>query len=178
MWKRCQGQTYFVVTDPCATQTDFIADVTDAQLSASSSSNTFSDAARSRFGTLETGALAGGWSALIGQVGEWIQVDLAETRQIKRVGTQGRSEGDSGHERNHWVTSYKITYSDVGWTFSYILSSDGSDRVFAGNTDRDTLITNDFDSPITARYFRLYPQTWHVQIALRWELYGCPPGKY
>ena len=156
--------------------TGFIADVTDAQLSTSSDWNEYHASDRLRLNTQVESPYIGSWAALVNQVGEWAQVDLGVARQIERVATQGRNEASYWH--NQWVTSYKIAYSDDGSTFEYILDSDGSQRVFTGNSDPETAVTNDFDSPIAARYFRLYPQTWNNHISMRWELYGCNAGKY
>ena len=108
--------------------------------------------------------------------GEWIQVDFGETRLVQSVGTQGRHDNDNPR-LDQWVTSYKFSHSDDGSSFSYVLDSTGGDRVFTGNTDRETVVINDFDSPITARYFRLVVHTWNRAVALRWELYGCNNGK-
>ena len=45
-----------------------------------------------------------------------------------------------------------------------------------GNTDRDSQVTNLFSCPFDALYVRVNPLVWHENIALRFELLGCPPS--
>ena len=44
---------------------------------------------------------------------------------------------------------------------------------FAGNTDPDTVVYNDLNPPIRARYIRFQPVSWYDWITMRVELYGC-----
>ena len=46
-------------------------------------------------------------------------------------------------------------------------------QVFQGNLDKDTVVSHVFQQHIKARFVRILPQTWNVQIAMRVELYGC-----
>ena len=71
------------------------------------------------------------------------------------------------------MTSYKFAYSTDGVTYHYVENADGSDRVFVGNIDQNTVVENSLDAPTVARIVRLYPQTYPRWIALRWEVYGC-----
>ena len=45
-------------------------------------------------------------------------------------------------------------------------------QVFQGNTDPYTVVTRKFKL-IKTRFFRIYPQTWHHGLALKFELYTC-----
>ena len=94
--------------------------------------------------------------------------DLLHTAHIYKLATQGRAD------ENQWVTSYQLKTSVTGLEleFEHVTSSSGDIVTFNANSDRDTVVTNTF-SPRVARYVRLYPQTWNVHIALRWEVYGC-----
>lgn len=47
-------------------------------------------------------------------------------------------------------------------------------KVFAGNSDRDTVVYHSLKPPITARYIRFHPVAWNGYIAMRVELYDCP----
>lgn len=49
-------------------------------------------------------------------------------------------------------------------------------KVFAGNTDRDTIVSHDLSPPIKARFIRFRPIAWYNQISMRVELYDCPKG--
>ena len=46
-------------------------------------------------------------------------------------------------------------------------------QVFDGNKDQDTVVYNELNPPITARYIRFRPVDWHGHISMRVELYGC-----
>lgn len=49
-------------------------------------------------------------------------------------------------------------------------------KVFAGNTDRDTIVSHDLSPPIKARFIRFQPVAWYNHISMRVELYDCPKG--
>eukprot|EP00058_Branchiostoma_floridae_P012572 XP_002598060.1 hypothetical protein BRAFLDRAFT_85725 [Branchiostoma floridae] len=100
-------------------------------------------------------------------VGEWLQVDLGEMKDVKGTITQGRPSSD------RWVTSYKLQYSTDETTWTTYAGTDGSEKVFPGNTDRDTPVTNLLVNPIGARYVRFLPQTWNMWPYLRVEILGC-----
>jgi hypothetical protein len=50
-------------------------------------------------------------------------------------------------------------------------------QVFSGNSDQQSIVTNSFSPAITARYIRLQPRSWHNQVSMRLEVYGCYTGK-
>ena len=156
--------------------TGLIAAIPNSQLSASSVwSPPTSDHGvdRSRLGTTDLGfdIGIGAFATGVNQVDEWIQADLGSIQTVSKVATQGRNQGPSG-EHNQWVTSYKLAYSNDGSSFTYVLNDDGSERVFTGNSDHDSIVEHSFTA-INARYIRLYVQTWNNHISLRWELYAC-----
>ena len=158
--------------DSCPVYTDYVAAADDSQLSASSTHSDRHSVAQSRLNTLGYEANpAGSWSALTIAAGEWIQIDLLEPRHIDRIATQGRNDM-TGPYHVQRVTSYKVSYSNDGSTFNYVLNFDGSERVFAGNTDSDTIVANVFDA-VQARYIRLVVETWNSHASLRWGVFGC-----
>ena len=109
----------------------------------------------------------GAWTADENTVGEYIQADFGQLQRIQVIATQGRAD------IRRLVTSYKFALSADGVTYDYVTSDDGSDRVFDGNYDQNTVVEHSFDAPIVARFVRLYPQTSNNYMALRWEVYGC-----
>ncbi|KAI8502469.1 hypothetical protein Bbelb_200570 [Branchiostoma belcheri] len=119
-------------------------------------------------GRLNGVAGVGAWSARTNTIGEWLQVDLGEMKTVTGTIIQGRYHGD-----DHWVTSYKLQYSEDGLSWTAYASSNGSEEVFPGNTDRNTPVTNLLDSPTDARYVRFLPQSWHRHISMRVEVLGC-----
>ena len=50
-------------------------------------------------------------------------------------------------------------------------------QTFLGNTNRNTLVTHTFTTPIYARFVRIFPLTWVYHNSMRLELYGCKEGK-
>ena len=46
-------------------------------------------------------------------------------------------------------------------------------QVFVGNTDENTIVYNELNGSIVARYTRFQPTAWHNHISMRVELYGC-----
>ena len=46
-------------------------------------------------------------------------------------------------------------------------------QIFQGNTDMDTVVYHDLNPIIEARYIRVLPTDWYVQISMRMELYTC-----
>ena len=162
----------FGVTGPCEAPAALIANIPDSQLSGSGfvDNNPQAGYHRSRLHTQRNddgNDGRGAWRADSNTVGEYIQADFGQLQRIQAVATQGRAD------TNYWVTSYKFAYSTEGVTYDYVTSDDGSDRVFAGNSDRNTVVEHSFDVPIIARFVRLYPQTYVIYMALRWKVYGC-----
>ena len=150
-----------------------IANIPDSQLAGSGFYRNHSayHYSRSRLHTQQNDDGNGGraaWTADERTVGEYIQADFGQLQRIQAIATVG------GDNWGVWVTSYKFAYSTDGVTYHYVTSDDdGSDRVFVGNVDRDTVVENSLDVPIVARFVRLYPQTYSGHMALRWEVYGC-----
>ena len=98
-------------------------------------------------------------------------MDLAAVNYLSKIATQCRSSF------MQCVTSYyvkvKITSDDV---YTAVCGTGSCPKLFTGNDptrDLETVVTNEFDWPIAARFVRLNPQTWNNHIAMRWEIYGC-----
>ncbi|XP_035685102.1 neurocan core protein-like isoform X8 [Branchiostoma floridae] len=111
-----------------------------------------------------------GWAPTYSRVGEWLQVDLGEMKNVKGTITLGSPDD------NFYVTSYKLQYSTDETTWTTYADTDGSEKVFPGNTDRTTPVTNLLDNPIGTRYVRFLPQTWRDYPVLRVEILGCAAG--
>ena len=48
-------------------------------------------------------------------------------------------------------------------------------KIFTGNVDRNTIVTNTLPVPQMCRYVRLMPVSWVLYISLRMEIYGEGP---
>ncbi|EDO45367.1 predicted protein [Nematostella vectensis] len=108
------------------------------------------------------GRKTGAWSSRGLNRNQWIQIDLRRTTLIKMISTQGRQD------HSQWVTSYSVEYSQDGKVFRPYKRN----KIFAGNFDRNTIITRSLRPAIRSRYIRIKPYTWVGHISLRFELYG------
>ena len=95
---------------------------------------------------------------------EWTEVDLLYVAKINGIITQGGPKG-SGPE---YIKTYIVKYSIDGNTFYDV---DGG-KIFNGNTDRNTKVTNRFSKYIEARYVRVYFKTFHRYASMRFGLLG------
>ncbi|CAB4011152.1 Hypothetical predicted protein, partial [Paramuricea clavata] len=109
------------------------------------------------------------WSADRNDQNQWIQVDIGREGVVTAIGTQGR--------RNYpqWVKTYSLFYGSNGSAFEPHKIDDVL-KVFSGNNDQQSIVTNSFSSAITARYIRIQPIDWHGHISMRFEVYGCSTG--
>ncbi|XP_067018848.1 EGF-like repeat and discoidin I-like domain-containing protein 3 [Acropora muricata] len=140
--------------------------INDSRISASSSFDIYHGPPRARLHTMKTSSGKGAWSSKIADAHQWIQVDLVELKNVTYIATQGRNGV------NQYVTMYKLEESSDGVNFtSYKMQGDSSATVFAGNSDRDTVIFHRLAPPITARFIRLRPTAWRNFVSLRMELY-------
>ena len=64
--------------------------------------------------------------------------------------------------------------TSYGYAYVYVTAADGSERIFAGNADVDTIVEHCFEE-VQARFVRLFPQTWHSYMSMRWEIYVLNP---
>ena len=148
-------------------QTGYIETLPDNQLTGSSFWSDGYAYARSRLHTETVGSNYGGWAATNNDIGQYIQADLGTVRRIEKVATQG------SHSNPRWVSTYKFSYSVDGSTYNFIQNNAGSETIFTGNTDQNSVVENTFDTAVEARYVRVYPRTWRTHIVMRWEVYGC-----
>ncbi|ELU13378.1 hypothetical protein CAPTEDRAFT_49155, partial [Capitella teleta] len=101
----------------------------------------------------------------------WIQVDLAEERQITGMVTLGRANP----KQDQYVETFKIKYrSDETDPLTDYINAEGSEvSIFVGNEIRNESVFNGLNATILARYIRLYPLQYNQYPTLRWELFCC-----
>ncbi|KAI8498064.1 hypothetical protein Bbelb_240080 [Branchiostoma belcheri] len=138
--------------------------IPDDSITASSTWGVAHEAYRGRLNGVAGG---GAWVVGTNAIGEWLQVDLGEMETVTGTIIQGC------YSLYQWVTSYKLQYSIDGLSWITYTSSDGSEQVFPGNTDRNTPVTNLLDCPTDAQYVRFLPQSWHVWMSMRAEVLSC-----
>ncbi|XP_022805050.1 uncharacterized protein LOC111342257 [Stylophora pistillata] len=144
--------------------------ISDAQITASSRMNNNSTPRQARLNFIEQGSKQGGWSSLVKDRNQWLQVDLGSYTTVTGVATQGRNST----KLQQWITTFTLQFSFDGVIFQlYKEPGKMSAKLLHANQDSNTVVYNKLISPITARYIRLWPATWHNHISLRMELYGC-----
>ncbi|CAH3189056.1 unnamed protein product, partial [Porites lobata] len=142
--------------------------ITDSQVSASSQLDGQHSATKARLHFKTDENKDGGWSSHSNDPNQWLQVDFRSYATVARIATQGR------HAHNEWVVNYKLNYSDDGATFQTCrVPGTNISKVFAGNKDSDSVVIQNLNPPITARFLRILPTKWNNRISLRMELYGC-----
>ncbi|XP_077973588.1 lactadherin-like [Styela clava] len=114
----------------------------------------------------------GSWCPKTNNVGEWIQIDLGATKSVAGVVIQGRPKHQRGNQ--NWVKTFKISCGPAVNELSTIMEN-RSEKIFVGNTDKDTHVINIFPTPMICRIVRLYPLTWNTvspwfRACLRMEL--------
>ncbi|ESO99798.1 hypothetical protein LOTGIDRAFT_141492 [Lottia gigantea] len=141
--------------------------VTESQLTASSNKNIYYLPSSALNNPGIVGDYTGVWIAKKNDVGQWIEVKFDVPHVITDIRTAGR------HGFDQWVKSYKVQYSTDGIKYKYYEEVSGTVKIFSGNYDSETPVTNIFQTPIRTRYLRILPQTWYNKIALRMEIHGC-----
>lgn len=90
--------------------------VFDEQISASSEYNSLHSAIRGRLRLAGGASSAGSWTTVSNNVDEWLQIDLkTQGTKVSGVATQGRDT----NSYEHWVTKYKLQYSNDEVRFEY-----------------------------------------------------------
>jgi hypothetical protein len=105
------------------------------------------------------------WSAQHNRRNEWMQIDLGSKRRVYGVVSQGRT-GNS-----QWVNNYKVKISDDGSDYA-----DVPGNFMAGRT-HNTYKETKFDSAVSARYVKIYVQSWGRHISARFGLLASPGKK-
>ncbi|ELT93506.1 hypothetical protein CAPTEDRAFT_105177, partial [Capitella teleta] len=141
--------------------------VPDSRMTASSVYDEYTGPERARIDSMREGEYRGAWSPVANEVGQWIQVQFDDFMTVQTVTTKGRTE-----EADEWVTLYELHSSLDGVTWMPYMEPFGTVKVFSGNVDTDTPVENLLTAPIKAKYFRVYPKSWHIYICLRIEFHG------
>ncbi|XP_037228520.1 contactin-associated protein-like 4 [Falco rusticolus] len=133
-----------------------------------SSSSELSSSHSPGFARLNRREGAGGWSPLVSNKYQWLQIDLGERTEITAVATQG------GYGSSDWVTSYLLMFSDSGRNWKQYRQEE-SIWAFSGNTNADSVVYYKLQHSIKARLLRFVPLDWNPngRIGMRIEVYGC-----
>ncbi|XP_049470401.1 contactin-associated protein-like 4 [Panthera uncia] len=112
---------------------------------------------------------AGGWTPLVSNRNQWLQIDLGDRVAVTAVATQG------GYGSSDWVTSYLLMFSDSGRNWKQYRREE-SISGFPGNANADSVVQHRLRPPVEARHLRFLPSAWSPagRIGMRVEVYGCP----
>ncbi|XP_048587808.1 EGF-like repeat and discoidin I-like domain-containing protein 3 [Nematostella vectensis] len=99
--------------------------------------------------------------------GEYLQIDLGRVTTVTKVATQGNPNWPE-----EGTKSYKIRYSTDLSTWK-LYREGGQEKVFPGNTNRNTVVYGVLAQPIVARGIRIIAVTFKWRPALRVEVYEC-----
>jgi hypothetical protein len=99
------------------------------------------------------------WTPTFNQVGEWIQVSSDHPRYWIGIVVQGRGDHAS------WVTSLKVAHTKNGKLWKNV----DQGKVYQANNGQHPKVVILFDEVIYGRSLKLYPQTWHNNISLRFD---------
>ena len=91
--------------------------ITDGQIKASTEFNSAHGATNGRLNFKAGGGKTGAWSARTNDVHQWLQVDLGAKTEVTGIQIQGRQDADQ------WVTSFTISYSSDGTTYTFYQNS-------------------------------------------------------
>ena len=95
------------------------------------------------------------------------KVDFEDMRYLSGIKMQGFNN------KPFWVEAFKVSYSADGHVWNTVREKQSTlDRIFVGNFDSGTVLTQYFDTLISARYIRVHPTKWHQSIGLRFEIIG------
>nr|XP_039318679.1 contactin-associated protein-like 4 isoform X2 [Saimiri boliviensis boliviensis] len=158
-WNRVEAGNSYDCDDPLVSalpQTSF------------SSSSELSSSHGPGFARLNRRDGAGGWSPLVSNKYQWLQIDLGERMEVTAVATQG------GYGSSNWVTSYLLMFSDSGWNWKQYRQED-SIWGFSGNANADSVVYYRLQPSIKARFLRFIPLEWNPKgrIGMRIEVFGC-----
>ncbi|XP_071478100.1 lactadherin-like [Diadema antillarum] len=111
---------------------------------------------------------AGAWTPGYRDKSPWVQADLGTDYLIEGVITQG------GGDDEEWVVRFRIQYKrDGASSFEDVVGMNGYSKLFTGNTDANTEVTNLLPTSVVARYVRILPNLWRSGCSLRFELLGA-----
>lgn len=143
-------------------------DIVLSQISVSSQ-GTLSGKNRIHLHTISSNSGTGAWSPKVSDKNQYVEIDFGVPRYVAAIKTQGENGAEN------WVTNYSVAYSLDGGVWNYVTEGH-QPKIFTGNYDSDTVVTNYFKNIIQARYIRIIPIDWHNWIAMRIGAIGCFPS--
>ena len=107
-----------------------------------------------------------GWCAKSNEIGQWYQMDNGVVGKITGVAIKARVHVPGASWSPQYVKTFKVQSKGATGTWTDV----DSGKVYTGNTDADTQVDVTFDTPVDARYIRIYPQTWNKHMSMRTDI--------
>ncbi|EDO30628.1 predicted protein, partial [Nematostella vectensis] len=139
--------------------------IPDANLTASSTSNSSALVSTARLNY----AAGPSWCAGSDDISPFFEVDLGTIHVICAVATQGSADSED------WIQSFRLAGAQDGLTWKKY-TEDGKVKLFGGNSDSTTLVTNTLAISTNMRFVRFIPTRYNRFKALRIELFGFCQG--
>ncbi|KAK7097925.1 hypothetical protein V1264_004829 [Littorina saxatilis] len=149
--------------------------VPDDNITVSSVSDPQHDAFGARLHVIAVDMKLSCWRPATLDTSQWIQVDFERVEVLRGVSTRGNPTAAE------WVTSYLLLFrpdvsKDGDVSFKPYEEPYGTVKVFSGNTDSNTTVTNYLKSHIPTQHVRIQPQSWQAHIALQLDILVCQTG--
>ncbi|XP_066271773.1 uncharacterized protein [Branchiostoma lanceolatum] len=114
-----------------------------------------------------TGNINGYWRPYYIDTNQYLQVNFDDPRYIYGLETRGRPSS------TWYVQTYELQYTEDGSNWQYFKDPNtGSNKVFTGNNDGNTIVSNNLDYSILAKQIRVRPKSWNNYIALAVRFLG------
>ncbi|KAI8481432.1 hypothetical protein Bbelb_408060 [Branchiostoma belcheri] len=108
-----------------------------------------------------SGNTNGYWRPRYQDTSQYLQANFREPGYVYSIETRGRPSS------NWYVRTYELQYTEDGTNWQYVKDPNtGSNKVFTGNNDGNTIVTNNLDYSILAKQIRVRPKTWNSDMAL------------
>ncbi|CAL1296415.1 unnamed protein product [Larinioides sclopetarius] len=113
---------------------------------------------------------SGGWVPRVDDLHPVLVIELPEMKLLTAIDIQGRAD-----EAN-WVKSFRVIGSEDKKTWLPLFGSDGHE-IIEGNRDQKNIVTRHFKTPMTVKYVKIIPESWHRWPSLRLDIKGCPAAE-
>nr|XP_020442633.1 coagulation factor V [Monopterus albus] len=144
--------------------------IEDHQITASSSASSwYGGPWKPHLARLNKQGTINAWQAKYCDMSQWLQVELPKKKKITGIITQGAK----ALQKEMYVMTYVLQYSDNGIQWNKYTDTDDEMRNFSGNKHHNDYVRNYIHPPIFSRFIRIIPTSWMTSITLRLELLGC-----
>ncbi|XP_052809616.1 mucin-like protein [Mya arenaria] len=115
--------------------------------------------------------LSGSWTAGVQDRKQFVTIEFKEKKEIRAILTQGAISLSP-----RFIKAFKFLYSQDCKTYDVIKTANGTDKMFTGGSDPDTVVTNTLARGIVALCVQIHPTDWSNVISMRFDILGCNAG--